>query len=150
MIDPKTFPVVAFSGSRTFDEPLVVEKLFRRLVRRFDGGFRVRVGDAKRGLDQLVPKESLRWGKWPDVQVCHWPPHPSTRQQRWLAAHERNERVLLGGNRDDRAVILVAFYGPGPASPGTSDCLDQAHQLSIPSLVYHEGRWVMNDPNNYF
>ena len=134
----------AFTGSRDFTDRALVERVIRRLVKRHHGpGMVIRVGDAKRGLDPMVAHESTRWGIWPDVQKCHWPPNPSTKQERWMAAHERNGRVVLGENRDDPAVGLVAFFAPGERSPGTSDCIDQARAVGVPVYIYQEGRWEL-------
>ena len=129
-------PVIAFSGSRKFTERLIVEEVMRRLVMRWPHCI-IRVGDAKRGLDPMAAKEATRWGKWPDVQECWWPPHPSTRQQRWEAAHERNGRVVQD------AALLIAFYAPGAKSPGTTDAIKQARERGIPVYVYQRGKWTL-------
>lgn len=126
-------PKVAFSGSRTFTDRALVEKVLRRVVRQLPH-VEVHVGDAD-GLDFLVATEGLRWGKFPIVHVCHWPPNPSTKQERWQAAHERNQRVVAG------AVKLYAFFSPGPRSPGTSDAIKIATEAGIPVHIYHEGVW---------
>lgn len=133
-VGPLVGPLVAFSGSRTFDDQALVEKVMRRLVRRYGPRMRVRVGDA-RGLDFIAGKEATRWGIWPDQQICHWPPPGATRQERWMAAHERNERVVQGAN------LLIAFFSPGKRSPGTSDAIKIAQEHGIPVHVYHEGGW---------
>ena len=127
-------PLIAFSGSRTFKDRGLVEEVMRRLVKRYPACL-IRVGDARNGLDPMVANEATRWGKWPDVQECYWPPWPSTKQQRWEAAHERNGRVIQDAD------LLVAFYAPGPKSSGTTDAIKQARQRGIPVHVYHEGRW---------
>lgn len=137
MIEPI---VIAFSGSRTFDDRQLVERIFRRLA-AFPKPKRTRVGDA-RGFDELVTAESTRWGSWPEVEACHWPPAGATRAERWAAAHERNIRVVLGSpEHPGRAERLVAAFAPGPRSPGTSDAIAIALDAGIRVDVYHEGRW---------
>lgn len=133
-------PLIAFSGSRTFKDRALVEEVMRRLVKRYPHCL-IRVGDAKRGLDPMVAKEATRWGKWPDVQECWWPPEPATKRMRWEAAHERNGRVVQD------AVMLVAFYAPGPKSSGTTDAIKQAKGRGILIHVYHEGRWETIPPH---
>jgi hypothetical protein len=127
-------PMIAFTGSREFTDVYFVERVMRRVVKRWPHCI-IRVGDAKRGVDFMVGHQATRWGKWPDVQECHWPPSPSTKQQRWQAAHERNGRVIRDADR------LIAIYAPGPKSPGTTDCVDQAIAKGIPVDIYHEGHW---------
>ena len=129
-------PLIAFSGSRTFTEQHVVEETMRRLVKRWPACL-IRVGDAKRGLDVMVAKEATRWGKWPDVQECYWPPEPATRKMRWEAAHERNGRVIQDAD------MLVAFFAPGNRSSGTSDAIKQARARRIPVYIYQSGRWEL-------
>ena len=132
---------VAFSGSRGFDEPRIVAWTIRRLVNQHPSspagaGLVIQVGDCPTGADPLVAKEATRWGIWPDVKVCYWPPEGATKRERWLAAHERNGRVVAGADR------LIAFFAPGPLTPGTSDAVAQAQHLGIPVYAYHEGRWL--------
>ena len=134
-------PVISFSGSRTFKELALVEEVIRRLVKRYPHCI-IRVGDAKRGLDPMVAKEATRWGKWPDVQECWWPPEPATKKERWEAAHERNGRVITD------AAMLVAFYAPGKKSPGTTDAINQAKAAGIPVFIYQSGKWVRVPPQD--
>lgn len=123
--------VIAFSGSRDFADRVLIEKVMRRIVRRYPY-CRIRIGDA-RGLDLLVGHEATRWGKWPEQEVCDWPPAGSSRQERWIAAHERNGRVVNGSERyPGRAHRLIAFFAPGPRSPGTSDAIAQAKAAGVP------------------
>lgn len=130
---------VAFSGSRDFTGVIAVLDLLRKL--NAEGPFEIAVGDAKAGLDahlrtlcEFQPLPNLeRW----TVEVCHWPRDPSTKQQRWAAAHERNGRVV----RD--ADVLFAFYGVDGATPGTTDAIGWAKELEIEYHVYHQHlhRW---------
>ena len=132
--------VIAFSGSRDFADEELVEKVVRAIVKRYPS-CRIRIGDA-RGLDYLVGREATRWGKWPEQEKCHWPPPGSTRQERWMAAHERNRRVIHGSPaHPGLATRLVALFAPGQRSPGTSDAISQAEEAGVPIDVYHEGKW---------
>ena len=127
-------PLIAFSGSRTFTDRPMIEELMRRLVKRWPHCL-IRVGDAKRGVDWFVAHEATRWGKWPDVQECYWPPEPATKRMRWEAAHERNGRVIEGAD------FLIAIFAPGERTSGTSDAVKQARARHMPVYIYHEGRW---------
>ena len=129
-------PLIAFSGSRKFTEQRVVEETMRRLVRRWPHCI-IRVGDARRGLDPMAAKEATRWGKWPDVQECYWPPEPATKRMRWEAAHERNGRVIQD------AAFLIAFYSPDERTSGTTDCIKQARERGIPVYIYQAGKWEL-------
>lgn len=131
-------PVIAWSGSRTFHDQLLVERVMRKIVKTYPYCI-IRVGDAKRGLDPMVAKEATRWGIWPDVQECWWPPEPATKRERWEAAHERNGRVITD------AAMLIAFYAPGLRTRGTTDAVKQAKAASIPVWTYHDGKWA-RDP----
>lgn len=132
-------PLIAFSGSRKFRDHALVEKVMRRLVARWPHCL-IRVGDAKDGLDPMAAKEATRWGKWPDVQECYWPPWPSTKAQRWDAAHERNGRVIQDAH------LLVAFYADGAKTSGTTDAITQAKKRGIVVYTYYEGRWETSYP----
>jgi hypothetical protein len=134
-------PIIAFSGSRDFTDRAAVTGIFVRLNRAFPQGFEVAVGDAREGLDRIVWSlvRSLFGGLGITLrrEVCHWPSDPSTKQERWMAAHERNGRVVHG------ATMLLAFYGPHGATPGTTDAIHQANDLDIETHVYHQhlGSW---------
>lgn len=146
---------VAFTGSREFgkrpDERAVAKQVAARLFDKRDRfGWpmvTVSVGDA-RGADAMVAalarSHGLRDGSSLMVENCDWPPEGSTRQERWMAAHERNGRVLTVrdhlGQRQP-ADLLVAFFAHGKPSPGTTDCIKQARALGIPVYIWHEGSW---------
>lgn len=136
--------IVSFTGSRSFEDRELVEKVLRRLVRRYGPLMEVRVGDA-RGADTFVAHEATRWGIWPGIEICHWPPQGATRQEKWLAAHERNIRVVDGSVKNPgQADRLVAFFADGPKSPGTTDCINIALERGIPVDEYHDGRWTVH------
>lgn len=47
----------------------------------------------------------------------------------------RNTKIV------DKADMLIAVFGPGRRSSGTSDSLRKAIAKGIPTHVWHEGRW---------
>jgi len=133
-------PLIAFSGSRKFTDRELVSHVFDRLHIRWRW-MQVRVGDAKAGLDVMAAAEATRRHIPLDVQECYWPPWPSTKAQRWEAAHERNGRVIQD------AALLVAFYAPGAKTSGTTDAINQAKARGIVVYVYHEGHWETITPS---
>lgn len=135
--------VYAFSGSRAFSDRQLVVKVLRGLLRQHGPRMRVRVGDAPTGLDKLVREEARRLGIAPWVEICYWPPKGATKRERWLAAHERNLRVVIGSSRHPGwPQELWAFFAPGPRSPGTSDAVKIAIAEHVITKVYHSGRWT--------
>lgn len=142
---------VAFTGSREFgkrpDERAVAKRVAERLFSqrdRFGAPFvTVSVGDA-RGADAMVAalarSYGLREGSGLTVENCDWPPEGASRQERWMAAHERNGRVVRSAD------ALVAFFAHGKPSPGTTDCINQARRLGIPVYIWHEGHWMGKEP----
>ena len=142
-LETPELPIYAFSGSREFRDRKMVIDVLRGLLRRHGPRMRVRVGDARRGLDQLVIAESRRLGIVPWVEICYWPPKGAPKHEKWQAAHERNERVVIGSPvYPGRANALWAFFAPGPRSPGTSDAVKIALAEGVPTKVYHSGRWT--------
>jgi hypothetical protein len=140
---PVDLPIYAFSGSREFTDRALVVKVLRGLLREHGPRMRVRVGDATRGLDKLVREEATRLGIVPWVEICYWPPRGATKQQKWLAAHDRNIRVVIGSSRHPGwPQELWAFFAPGPRSPGTSDAVKIAIDSYVVVKVYHSGRWT--------
>ena len=51
-------------------------------------------------------------------------------------AKERNTKVVEISDE------LIALFGPGPRSPGTSDTVSKALAKKIPTHVWHDGRWT--------
>lgn len=136
-------PIYCFSGSRDFTDRKLVVEVLRGLLRQHGPRMRVRVGDARRGLDVIVAAEARRLGIVPWIEVCHWPPRGASKYEKWQAAHERNERVVIGSPiYPGRAKALWAFFAPGPRSPGTSDAVRIALGEGVPTKVYHSGRWT--------
>ena len=122
--------VFAFSGSRDFSDMSLVVDVLLKLHERDDDDPTVRVGDA-RGLDEMV-RSSCLIAKIPCVVLeADWKRHGKG------AGHLRNGQVL------DGADMLIAFFGPNGATPGTTDCLNQAKDRGIPAFVYHAhlGKW---------
>jgi hypothetical protein len=135
-------PIFAFSGSRGFTERRVVVKVLRGLLQRYGPRMRVRVGDAD-GLDRIVREEASRMGIMPWVEICWWPPKGATKREKWLAAHDRNLRVVVGSARNPGwPQELWAFFAPGPRSPGTSDAVQIALDEHVVVKTYHSGQWT--------
>lgn len=118
---------VAISGSRTFTDSALVERVIARLLER--GDFII-IGDAPSGVDKFVHDYFLAhplndWRR----ERADW--------KRWggYAGHERNGRMIFD------AEMLVAFFSIGEPTPGTFDCVRQALAKSITVYAYHEGDW---------
>lgn len=52
---------------------------------------------------------------------------------------------LAGFDRNDKLVrhvgLVLALFGPGEMTPGTSDTVRRCRQYNVPVLIYHEGVW---------
>jgi len=125
--------ILACTGSREFNDEGVVDLILARTDDLFTIR-RIQVGDA-RGLDSLVVVWAADHGVPFLREVCHWPKGPSTRQERWMAAHERNQRVIRGAD------LVLGFYARLEPSPGTQDALSIARAEGIPGFVYQGGVW---------
>ena len=121
---------VAISGSRSFDDRLLVDRVVARLVER---KATIHVGDAKSGVDSMVLSEVRRLGLTKDkdykVFIAHWDRHGKR------AGHLRNGVMIR--NSDE----LIAIFSPGPMTRGTSDAVSQAQDRSLPMSMYHDGKW---------
>ena len=125
---------VAISGSRTFPDRHLVERVIER--RLWAGDFIV-IGDAPAGVDLFAWEYLKRQG----IHRAHW----QREIARWKefgipAGHERNGRMLRDADE------LIAIYAPGPLTRGTTDAVEQALAKGIPVHVYHEGQWQKSDP----
>jgi hypothetical protein len=125
--------IIACTGSREFSDEQVVDTILDRCRERFTI-LRIQVGDA-RGLDSLVAIWAVDHRIPLDRKICHWPPSSSTRQERWMAAHERNGRVIRGAD------LVLGFYARLDPSPGTQDALTQARAAGIAGFVHQGGIW---------
>lgn len=119
---------VAISGSRSFDDWSVVERVVDRLIARHDS---ILVGDAPNGVDRMVAEYASNRADEIDYQEY---------EARWKiegkrAGHNRNGWMVHD------AEALIAIFAPGPLTPGTSDALAQAVSKGIPTASYHEGVW---------
>ena len=131
--------IIAFSGSRDFDDAALVDKVLRRLEELHGHELVIQVGDAL-GLDLIVAdwcSANLARHQWWKM-TCHWPPRGASKQEQWMAAHERNARVVAG------AVELLAFYGPHGVTSGTRDAVDQARENGVLVRIYNQfdRRWL--------
>jgi hypothetical protein len=121
--------VVAIIGSQGFaDAPLVAE-VVRGLVAEFGSSLEIVSGGAP-GADTLGIAAARGAGATnreilPDHAT--WGPE----------AHSRRNLALA-----EAADVVVAFFGPGPRSPGTSETLGFARARGIPARVHHDGRWA--------
>jgi hypothetical protein len=52
-----------------------------------------------------------------------------------VRAKARNTKIV------EKAALVVAFFGPGAPSPGTSDTLTKARAAGKPTFVWHSGSW---------
>lgn len=121
---------VAISGSRSFDDRLLVDRVVARLIER---KAKIHVGDAKSGVDSMVLSEvrrlGLEEGKDYEVFIARWDRHGKR------AGHLRNERMIRQSDE------LIAIFSPGPMTPGTSNAVTQAQERLLPMSLYHEGKW---------
>lgn len=90
----------------------------------------VSVGDAN-GLDRMVRNLCRQLGIRFVVHTAYWD------RLGKRAGHERNGRVIQGCD------VLFAFYGDDGATPGTTDCINQARAAGLEVHVYHQhlDRW---------
>jgi hypothetical protein len=122
---------VAISGSRTFEDFELVERVLRRLLEQ---GHQINVGDASRGVDRFVA-EIFAGAEWTEAY-----PAPKVYEARWdvegrAAGHNRNAWMVSESD------MLIALLAPGPPTPGTSNAILQAWTRRIPVHTYHEGVW---------
>jgi hypothetical protein len=91
------------------------------------------VSGAAKGADTLamgaaevlgIPKKRLK-----EIPV---PNGPAPFRDRALG---RNTKIVA------KADMVIAVFGPGPRSPGTSDTIRKALEKGIPVHVWHEGQW---------
>ena len=122
---------VAISGSRTFTDRELVERVIDRLIVRQDF---ILFGDAPNGVDRFVA-EYLQ-GPAAD-EVFNWQEYPAEWERYGKrAGHLRNEWMIHD------AEALIAIFAPGPRTPGTSNALSQAMKKGIPWALYHYGVWT--------
>jgi L-asparaginase/Glu-tRNA(Gln) amidotransferase subunit D len=62
-------------------------------------------------------------------------PVPSGSDPFWKRAKDRNSKVVA------KAGLVIALFGAGPRSPGTTDTVTKALEAKIPVHIWHEGRW---------
>jgi hypothetical protein len=120
--------VTVFSGSQTFTEFYVVEVSLRELKRMYPE-LVVRVGDAQ-GLDAIVRTVCPRYGIVPDVHRAQWGRYGQG------AGHRRTAEMLIGPPKAD---LMLAFYGPDGATPGTQGGIKTAIRKGVPVWLHRQG-----------
>jgi hypothetical protein len=126
----------AISGSRSFTDQRLVERVVQRLL---DEGDTIVIGDAPAGVDLFAWAylRNIHWATW-NRHIADWD------KVGRAAGHQRNGRML------DMADRLIAIFAPGERTPGTSDCVKQAFERGLPVHVFHEGSWsserAMSEP----
>lgn len=128
--------IVAFSGSRNFNDEVAVLVALRGVVK---WGATVHVGDA-RGLDRMVRDACERIGIPCVVHVADW------QREGKAAGFRRNARMI-----DSQPARLIAFYGPNGETPGTRHTIGLARRAGIPVLIFHERTksWHPDDPPSF-
>lgn len=111
---------------------LLVMKIVTRLVTEHGTNLHVVSGGAA-GADTLFVDAAKMLGV-PDSRIKVIRPAEG-RQPFRERALARNTKIA------DKATLLIAVFGPGRRSPGTSDTVRKALARGIPVHVWHEGRW---------
>ena len=122
---------VTISGSRSFDDRLLVDAVVERLVER--GDF-INVGDARSGVDSMVrselhAREHLVEDTDYRIFEADWTRHGRR------AGYLRNERMIRDADR------FIAIFSPGQMTPGTKNALEMAWEKGIPISIYRDRRW---------
>ena len=120
---------VVISGSRTFTDREVVERVIDRLIERQDF---IIVGDAPHGVDRMV----MEYCYHREDDLYDWQVFPADWEKYGKrAGHLRNEWMIHDAD------ALIAIFAPGEPTPGTSNALEQARKKGIPTAMYHDGTW---------
>jgi hypothetical protein len=120
--------VVAIVGSRAFADRGLMLRVVAGLREEFGEALEVISGGAP-GADTLAIEAAMTLG----VREREILPD----EARWAdRAHSLRNQALA-----DAADLVVAFFAPGPRSPGTSETLRMAAARGIPARVFHDGHW---------
>ena len=132
---------VAISGSRGPDplrgRPLgwtdidFVEVLMKGLLA---AGDTIHVGDAPSGVDRHVA-EVWAGAEWTEAYASD---RVRTFEARWeiegrRAGHNRNDWMISESD------FLIALFGPGPETPGTTNAIECAIRRGVPFMVAKQG-----------
>lgn len=134
-------PKVAISGSRTFTDISLIERVVDRLIERRAFILVPCGGDARDrrctdGVDAFVHQYvEYRADDVYDYDVVY----ADWRTYGKRAGFLRNEDLIY------QASELIAILAPGPATPGTSHTLLLATRKGIPIHTFHEGKWTSLD-----
>ena len=121
--------VVAIVGSMGFSDRAAMLRVVAGLREEFGETLEIISGGAP-GADTLAIECAMVLG----VREREIRPD----ETRWGAlAHSRRNQALA-----DAAELVVAFFAPGPRTPGTSETLRMAAARGIPARVFHDGRWT--------
>jgi hypothetical protein len=124
---------VAISGSRTFTDQDLVERVIDRLIERGD---EVLIGDARSGVDYFA-HVYLDYRaddvKNYEVYEAEWDKYGKS------AGYLRNKWMIHDADQ------LIAMLAPGLPTKGTSGAIEIALKKGIPVYVYHEGAWDLRD-----
>ena len=123
-------PRVAISGSRTFTDRTLVERIVDRLIER---GAKILVpcsdSGCAAGVDTFVHERVAQRDADHDLFIAQWKRYGKR------AGFMRNETMIK------KATELIAIMATGP-SPGTSHALLCAQRLGITMHVFYDGKWT--------
>lgn len=112
---------------------LLVMSVVTRLAKRYGDDLRIVSGGAK-GADTLAMDAAEMLGI-PKKRRKEYPvpPGPAPFRDRALG---RNTKIV------DNSDMVIALFGPGKRSPGTSDTVRKAKEQGKPVHIWHEGQWL--------
>lgn len=114
---------------------LLVLKVVTRLVTEHGDQLHI-VSGAAQGADTLAMMAAKMLGM-PESRLKEIPVPSAPRSQSFAQrAKGRNTKIV------DKADLLIALFGPGARSRGTTDTVTKALSKGIPVHVWHAGRWT--------
>lgn len=119
---------IAIVGSREFDNAHIIESAIRRWMVLSPEGVTIVSGGA-RGADTLGEQIAKRLNLPTIIHLPEWERYGKS------AGFKRNALIV----RD--ADVVLAFFAPGPRTPGTSNTVAAAKIAGKTVHVYHEGVW---------
>lgn len=112
---------------------LLVLKVVTRLVTQHGEDLSIVSGGA-RGADTLAMDAAEMLGI-PKSRRKEITPRPGP-ESFAFRAKARNTKIV------EKADMVIALFGPGRRSPGTTDTVTKAKAKGIPVHVWHEGQWL--------